>query len=493
VTDFEPVIGLEVHAELLTQSKMFCGCAVVDSTSAEPNSSVCEICTGMPGTLPVINQRAVEYALRVALALHCTIAETSVFARKNYFYPDLPKGYQISQYEIPLATDGWIEIEDTSATPSTKRVRIRRVHLEEDTGKLLHHDQHSLVDYNRSGVPLLEIVSEPDLLSVDQARQYSLALRSLLRYLEVNSGDLQKGVMRFEANVSVRPTGSEELGTRTEIKNLNSFRALGRAVEYEIGRQATLLRSGEPVAQNTVGWDEVRQVTVSQRSKEEAHDYRYFPEPDLPPLHIEAAWIDRVRAALPELPAAKRARFEKEYGLSAYTAGVLTAERPVADFYEAAVESADETSPVKIANWLSSDLFGLLNEADIEIDQSKVTSEALVSLVSMVETGTISGTSGKTVLEVLFKQGGSPESIVEEQGLAQLDDQASIRPIVDQVLSNNPDQVAEFLAGKAALSEWFLGQVIRATQGKADPATARVELDAALRDINDRDQSQSSR
>ncbi len=493
MTDFEPVIGLEVHAELLTQSKMFCGCAVVDSTSAEPNSSVCEICTGMPGTLPVINQRAVEYALRVALALHCTIAETSVFARKNYFYPDLPKGYQISQYEIPLATDGWIEIEDTSATPSTKRVRIRRVHLEEDTGKLLHHDQHSLVDYNRSGVPLLEIVSEPDLLSVDQARQYSLALRSLLRYLEVNSGDLQKGVMRFEANVSVRPTGSEELGTRTEIKNLNSFRALGRAVEYEIGRQATLLRSGEPVAQNTVGWDEVRQVTVSQRSKEEAHDYRYFPEPDLPPLHIEAAWIDRVRAALPELPAAKRARFEKEYGLSAYTAGVLTAERPVADFYEAAVESADETSPVKIANWLSSDLFGLLNEADIEIDQSKVTSEALVSLVSMVETGTISGTSGKTVLEVLFKQGGSPESIVEEQGLAQLDDQASIRPIVDQVLSNNPDQVAEFLAGKAALSEWFLGQVIRATQGKADPATARVELDAALRDINDRDQSQSSR
>ncbi|MFV1859267.1 MAG: Asp-tRNA(Asn)/Glu-tRNA(Gln) amidotransferase subunit GatB [Anaerolineales bacterium] len=493
MTDFEPVIGLEVHAELLTQSKMFCGCAVVDSTSAEPNSSVCEICTGMPGTLPVINKRAVEYGLRVALALHCTITETSVFARKNYFYPDLPKGYQISQYEIPLATDGWIEIEDASATPSTKRVRIRRVHLEEDTGKLLHHDQHSLVDYNRSGVPLLEIVSEPDLFSVDQARQYSLALRSLLRYLEVNSGDLQKGVMRFEANVSVRPTGSEELGTRTEIKNLNSFRALGRAVVYEIERQTAVLRSGEPVAQNTVGWDEVRQVTVSQRSKEEAHDYRYFPEPDLPPLHIEAAWVDRVRVALPELPAAKRARFEKEYGLSAYTAGVLTAERPVADFYEAAVESADETSPVKIANWLSSDLFGLLNEADIDIDQSRVTSEALVSLVSMVETGRISGTSGKTVLEVLFKQGGSPASIVEELGLAQLDDQASIRPIVDRVLSDNPDQVAEFLAGKAALSEWFLGQVMRATQGKADPATARAELDAALLDLDDRDQSQSSR
>ena len=494
MTGFEPVIGLEVHAELLTQSKMFCGCAVVDPTFAEPNSSVCEICTGMPGTLPVINQRAVEFALRVALALNCSIAETSVFARKNYFYPDLPKGFQISQYDLPLATNGWIEIQDASGAPSTKRVRIRRVHLEEDTGKLLHHEQHSLVDYNRSGVPLLEIVSEPDLLSVDQARQYSLALRSLLRYLEVNSGDLQKGVLRFEANVSVRPTGSEELGTRTEIKNLNSFRALSRAVEYEIDRQTALLRSGKPVVQITVGWDEGRQVTVPQRSKEEAHDYRYLPEPDLPPLHVEAAWVDRVRAALPELPAAKRSRFMTEYGLSAYAAGVLTADRPVADYYEAAVESAveseNETLPLKIANWLSSDLFGLLNEADIEIDQSNVTSKALVRLVSMVENGRISAASGKTVLEVLFKEGGSPESIVEERGLAQLEDQASIRPIVDQVLSDNPDQLAEYLAGKAALSEWFLGQVMRATQGKADPAAARAELDAALLDL---DESQSSR
>ncbi|MFQ5922212.1 MAG: Asp-tRNA(Asn)/Glu-tRNA(Gln) amidotransferase subunit GatB [Anaerolineales bacterium] len=490
MTSFEPVIGLEVHAELLTQSKMFCACAVVDSTSAEPNSSVCEICTGMPGTLPVINQRAVEYALRVALALNCSIAETSVFARKNYFYPDLPKGFQISQYELPLATNGWIEVEAASGEPSTKRVRIRRVHLEEDTGKLFHREQHSLVDYNRSGVPLLEIVSEPDLHSVDQARQYSLALRSLLRYLEVNSGDLQKGVMRFEANVSVRPTGSEELGTRTEIKNLNSFRALSRAVEYEIDRQEALLRSGEPVVQETVGWDEDRQVSVSQRSKEEAHDYRYFPEPDLPPLHIEGAWVDQIRAALPELPAAKRTRFMTEYGLSAYAAGVLTAERPVADYYEASVESANETSPVKIANWISSDLFGLLNEADIEIGQSKVTPEALVRLVSMVETGRISGTSGKTVLEVLFKEGGSPESLVEEQGLAQLQDQASIRTVVEKVLSENPARVAEYLAGKTALSEWFLGQVMRATQGKADPATARTELDAALLDL---EESQSSR
>lgn len=489
MTEFDPVIGLEVHAELLTQSKMFCGCAVVDSVSAEPNSSVCEICTGMPGSLPVINQRAVEFAIRVALALNCSIAETSVFARKNYFYPDLPKGFQISQYELPLATDGWIEIESASAATSMKRVRIRRVHLEEDTGKLIHHEQHSLVDYNRSGVPLLEIVSEPDLNSVEEARQYASALRSLLRYLEVNSGDLEKGVMRLEANVSVRPTDSEELGTRTEIKNLNSFRALSRAVEYEIDRQEALLRSAEPVLQITVGWDEDRQVTVSQRSKEEAHDYRYFPEPDLPPLHVDSSWVDQIRAALPELPTAKRARFMTEFGLSAYTAGVLTAERSIADYYETAVESANETSPVKIANWLSSDLFGLLNESAIEIDQSNVSPEALARLVTLVETGTISATSGKMVLEVLFKEGGSPESVVEKEGLTQVQDQASIRPIVEQVLSENPNQVADYLAGKTALSEWFLGQVMRATQGKADPAAVRTELDAALQDLEERQSS----
>ena len=490
MTTFDPIIGLEVHAELLTQSKMFCGCAVVDSTSAEPNSSVCEICTGMPGSLPVINQRAVEFAIRVALALNCSVSETSVFARKNYFYPDLPKGYQISQFELPLATDGWIDIEDASSAPSMKRVRIRRVHLEEDTGKLTHREQHSLVDYNRSGVPLLEIVSEPDLYSIGDARQYASALRTLLRYLEVNSGDLEKGVMRFEANVSLRPAGTDELGTRTEIKNLNSLRALSRSVEYEIERQEVLLRSGKSVLQNTVGWDEDRQVTVSQRSKEEAHDYRYFPEPDLPPLHIDASWVDQIRTELPELPSAKRTRFMSEYGLSAYAAGVLTAERSVADYYEAAVNSSDDVSPVKIANWLSSDLFGLLNEANLEIDDSKVEPEALVSLVSMVETGEISGTSGKAVLEVLFMDGGSPESIVKEQGLAQLQDQNSIRHIVEQVLSDNPDQVAAYLAGKTALSEWFLGQVMKATQGKADPAAVRLELGRALGEL---EEHQSSR
>ena len=483
MTTFDPVIGLEVHAELLTQSKMFCGCAVVDSTSAEPNSSVCEICAGMPGSLPVINQRAVEFAIRVALALNCSISETSVFARKNYFYPDLPKGFQISQFEFPLATDGWIDIEDGSSAPSMKHVRIRRVHLEEDTGKLTHREQHSLVDYNRSGVPLLEIVSEPDLYSIEDARQYASALRTLLRYLEVNSGDLEKGVMRFEANVSLRPAGTDELGTRTEIKNLNSLRALSRSVEYEIERQEALLRSGESVLQNTVGWDEDRQVTVSQRSKEEAHDYRYFPEPDLPPLHIDASWVDQIQTELPELPAAKSARFISEYGVSAYAAGVLTAERSVADYYEAAIRSSDGASPVKIANWLSGDLFGLLNESAIEIDQSKVSPKALARLVTLVESDAISAASGKKVLEVLFAHGGSPDSIVEQEGLGQLQDQDSIRPIVEQVLSDNPDQVAAYLAGKTALSEWFLGQAMKATQGKADPGAVRLELDRALGEL----------
>ena len=299
----------------------------------------------------------------------------------------------------------------------------------------------------------------------------------------MNSGDLEKGVMRFEANVSLRPAGTDELGTRTEIKNLNSLRALSRSVEYEIERQEALLRSGESVLQNTVGWDEDRQVTVSQRSKEEAHDYRYFPEPDLPPLHIDASWVDQIQTELPELPAAKSARFISEYGVSAYAAGVLTAERSVADYYEAAIRSSDGASPVKIANWLSGDLFGLLNESAIEIDQSKVSPKALARLVTLVESDAISAASGKKVLEVLFAHGGSPDSIVEQEGLGQLQDQDSIRPIVEQVLSDNPDQVAAYLAGKTALSEWFLGQAMKATQGKADPGAVRLELDRALGEL----------
>jgi aspartyl-tRNA(Asn)/glutamyl-tRNA(Gln) amidotransferase subunit B len=490
MTDYEPVIGLEVHAELQTRSKMFCGCGLVDSTLAPPNSSVCEICTGMPGTLPVINQRAVEFALRVALALHCSIADRSLFARKNYFYPDLPKGFQISQYELPLASGGWFEFESESGM---RRVGIHRVHLEEDTGKLFHREGYSLVDYNRSGVPLLEIVSEPELHSVEDARRYGLALRSLLRYLGVNSGDMQKGVIRFEANVSLRPTGSRELGTRTEIKNLNSFRALARSIGYEIERQQQVLTSGGQVEQATVGWDETREVTLAQRSKEQAHDYRYFPEPDLPPLQIDPGWVEQIRRELPELPAAKRARFVAEYGLSPYTAAVLTEEPEVAGYFETAVQAlrspaggspgGAEPAPIaKLANWLSVDLFGLLNQAGLPIGQAQVRPEALAELVALVEAGTISAASGKVVLEELFTNGGDPRSVVQARNLAQLSDTGTIRPVVDRVLAEHPEQVEAYLGGKTALTEWFLGQVMRASGGRADPAVVRAELETALRE-----------
>jgi aspartyl-tRNA(Asn)/glutamyl-tRNA(Gln) amidotransferase subunit B len=474
---FEPVIGLEVHAELLTQSKMFCGCAVVDSTIAEPNTSVCEICTGMPGTLPVINERAIEFALRVALALHCTVSETSVFARKNYFYPDLPKGYQISQYELPLAHDGWLIIETESGE---KRVRIRRVHLEEDTGKLFHHQEHSLVDYNRSGVPLLEIVSEPDLTSIEEAKAYTTALRSILRYLEVNSGDMEKGVIRFEANVSVREVGSPALGTRTEIKNLNSFRAMTHALAYEVERQSNILKDGGEISQETLGWDEASSSTVSQRSKEEAHDYRYFPEPDLPPLHVEPTWVAQIQSELPELPLEKSRRFVAEFGLTAYTAGVLTSERPIGDYFEAAAKSAPKVPPVKIANWLSGDLFGLLNQAAIDFQDNAVPPVDLARLVEMVETGEVNATSAKTVLAEMVSSGTPPDDIVRTLGLSMIQDPEVIEGIVRRVLEENSLQVADYLGGKKGVFQWLFGQVMKEAEGRANPSAVRSALSAAL-------------
>jgi aspartyl-tRNA(Asn)/glutamyl-tRNA(Gln) amidotransferase subunit B len=475
--DYLPVIGLEIHAELLTQSKMFCGCAVVDSTLAEPNSSVCEICTGMPGTLPVINRRAVEYALRVALALHCEVAETSVFARKNYFYPDLPKGYQISQYELPLARNGWmaIDVGDTE-----KMIVIRRVHLEEDTGKMFHRQGYSLIDYNRSGVPLLEIVSEPDMRSVDEAKAYARALRSILRYLGVSSGDMEKGVIRFEANVSVRTADTHALGTRTEIKNLNSFRAMVRALEFEIERQSATLESGGQVQQETLGWDEVHGVTVSQRGKEEAHDYRYFPEPDLPPLVVAPDWIKETSAALPELPDAKKARFAEQYGLSPYAAGLLTADRAVADYFESVAAAKKEISPDTVANWISGELFSLLNQAGIDISQTKVKPASLAELVSQVERGKINQASAKAVLGVLFDEGGSPLAIIEREGLSQLSDADELGKLVDQVLKENPEQVQSYLEGKKPVFEWLLGQVMQAAGGRANPTTVRTILESHL-------------
>ena len=482
MTTFEPVIGFEVYAELMTQSKMFCGCPVVDSTSAEPNTAVCEICTGMPGTLPVINARAVQLAIRVAVALHCEVAETSVFARKNYFYPDLPKGYQISQYELPLATDGWITI---STPDGEKRIRIRRVHLEEDTGKLFHRDGYSLIDYNRSGVPLLEIVSEPDIRSVEEAKAYAESLRTLLRYLEVNSGDMEKGVIRFEANISLRPKNSKTFGTRTEVKNLNSFKAMAHAVAYEIERQSEILQQGGQIVQETLGWDEVRNKTISQRSKEEAHDYRYFPEPDLPPLHVEPTWIDQIRDELPELPHAKRKRFMQAYKLTPYITDLLTDDHLIADFFEQTVDHAPELPAVKVANWLTGEFFSLLNQSEMEIQDCSVSPQSFAALVSMVERGDITAASGKQVLGEMFVSGGTPTEIVKASGLAQLDDIQAIDHLVEEVLQSNPQQLEQYLAGKTTLSQWFIGQIMQATEGRADPTLVRESLQKSLRAIED--------
>jgi len=483
---FDAVIGLEIHAELNTQSKMFCGCAVVDSTQADPNRFVCPVCAGMPGVLPVVNRRAVEFGLRVALALQCVIDSTSIFARKNYFYPDLPKGYQISQYEQPLARHGKLEIE-TSA--GTRDIRIRRVHLEEDTGKLTHVDQngksYSLVDLNRAGVPLLEIVTEPDLHFAEEVRAYAMMLRSVLQYLGVNSGDMQKGVMRIEPNVSVRRSGSSEYGTRTEIKNLNSFRALERSVDYEIQRQIEVITNGGKVIQETRGWDDSEEVTFSQRSKEEAEDYRYFPEPDLPPLVVDEEWVEAIRASLPELPLARQKRFELEYELSAYDATVLVTEKPVADYFEAVLQ-AGKLPAKAVANWITGDLFALLKESGMSIEQVKIKPPSLAKLLEMVAFGDINQTTAKGVLAEMFTSGAGADEIVERKGLRQISDQEEIASLVSTVLVENPDQVSTYLAGKETVARWLFGQVMRLAKGKANPAVVQEELERQLLEMKGR-------
>jgi aspartyl-tRNA(Asn)/glutamyl-tRNA(Gln) amidotransferase subunit B len=487
--EFEPVIGLEVHAELQTQSKMFCECGVVDSTQAAPNTSVCPVCAGMPGTLPVVNQQAIEFAIRVALALQCEVQETSIFARKNYFYPDLPKGYQISQYEDPLAVHGKLAVRTHDGE---EVVRIRRVHLEEDTGKLTHieHDasSYSLVDLNRAGVPLLEVVSEPDMHSAGAARAYGEALRDVLRYLGVNSGDMEKGVIRFEANVSVRPTGPADsepapLGTRTEVKNLNSFRALERAILYEIDRQSRILSEGGTVEQETLGWSEARGETYSQRSKEEAHDYRYFPEPDLPPLIVEPAWVERVRGQLPELPYAKYRRFMEDYGLNDYNAWRLTQEQTVADYFEQAAALA---SPQSVANWMLGDLFSLINQTEASADLRrsfsalKVKPSELAELARLVSEGQINQTSGRQVLSEMFASGGAPAEIVAARGLLQVSDESLIADLVARTLTEHPKEVLSYKAGKTAIANFLFGQVMKSAGGKANPQVVRAELERQL-------------
>ena len=474
---YEPVIGLEIHAELLTRSKMFCGCRVVDSVEAVPNTAVCPVCLGMPGMLPVINRRAVEFALRVALALGCEIQSHNLFARKNYFYPDLPKGYQISQYELPIGRHGQLEI--TLPDGRIRLIGIRRVHMEEDTGKLTHLEQGgSLVDYNRSGVPLLEIVSEPHIRSGEEARAYAARIRQILRYLDVNTGDMEKGVLRIEPNISIRPRGSQAYGTRIELKNLNSFRVLAEGTDYELARQAALVESGGHVVQETRGWSEARRETFSQRTKEEAEDYRYFAEPDLPSLTIDQAWIEEIRASLPELPDAKEGRYREAFGLTPYEASVMADDRVVAGWFDAAV--ADGGPPKILANWILNDLFRLLNESGQSIDKIPVSPEGLVELLALVDRGTINLTSAREVLAEMVASGQSAAAVVEARGLTQISDETALAAAVDRVLSLNPEPLASYLGGKESLLGWFVGQVMQATNGRANPALVRDLLQRQL-------------
>ena len=477
MTKYEPVIGLEIHAELMTKSKMFCGCKVVDSVEAEPNTAVCPVCLGMPGMLPVINRQAVEYSMKVALAFNCTIQHHNIFARKNYFYPDLPKSYQISQYELPIGLNGWLDIELESG--ETKRIRIRRVHMEEDTGKLTHIDGGgSLVDYNRSSVPLLEIVSEPDIRSGEEARAYAVKVRQILRYLGVNSGDLEKGVFRVEPNISIRPVGSSEFGKRTELKNLNSFRVLADGTAFEIARQSKILDAGGEVVQETRGWHDTKRITFSQRTKEEAEDYRYFPEPDLPPLSISDEWIAEVKATLPELPDAKVKRYQSDYGLSAYDAKVLTDEKAVGEWFDTAVSAGSD--PKTIANWMINQLFSLMNEHKQSISDIQVTPASLIELLTLVSKQTINNNTAKDVLAEMFTTGQSANAIVEAKGLAQISDESAIVDIIVQILDENSAQVEKYLGGQDKLRGWFVGQAMKATRGKANPKMVNQILSREL-------------
>ena len=474
-TKYELVVGMEVHAQLLTKSKMFCSCRV-PATDATPNSHVCPVCLGMPGTLPVINKQAVEHTIMTGLALNCTIPERAKFDRKNYHYPDLMKGYQISQYDQPLCLGGWLEVE---ADGVTKRIGVTRVHLEEDTARHRQRgdgsgEEHSLVDVNRSGLPLMEIVSEPDIRSAEEARQYLIKLQQILRYLGVSRANLEDGNMRCEPNVSLRPTGQTEFGAKVELKNLNSFRAVYQGIEFEIERQRALLDAGERVAQETRGWREETASTVSQRSKELAEDYRYFPEPDLPTLGFSQTYIGELRARMPELPDAKRQRFIEQYALSDYEANLLTATIDRADYYEQAVSTGQDDGKrlgraKAVANWMLGDFARLLNAANMEITDAKLRPEELHSLIVLIEAGTISTTGAKTVFEEMFQSGNQPQTIVEEQGLVQISAPDELSGVIAQIIAQNPKAVADYQAGKETAVKFLMGQVMRETRGRAKP------------------------
>ncbi len=461
--DYEAVIGLEIHVQMDTRTKLFCSCPV--EFGAQPNTNVCPVCLGMPGSLPVLNRKAVEYAVRASLALNCRVHEESIFARKNYFYPDLPKGYQISQYEKPLATDGHLEIELPDG--SRKKVRIRRLHIEEDAGKNIHEGNKSYVDLNRAGTPLMEIVTEPDLSSPEEARIFLETLRNVMRYTSVSKADMEKGQLRCDINVSIRPKGSKELGTRTEIKNVNSFRFVQKALEYEIERQIKVVSEGGKVQQETRTFDPSTGRTYTMRTKEEAEDYRYFPDPDLLPLRIERKWIEEIRASMPELPDQRLKRLLSQYSLSEYEAKIFVQHKELGDFFEKAVSSFAE--PKLIANWLLNDLLGLLNEKQIPIEDSPVPPENLAELVKLVKENVISTKIGKEVIREMVETSKSASQIVEEKGLRQITDEDSIRKIVQEVLSRFPQEVERYKGGEQKLLGFFVGQVMKETRGKANP------------------------
>ena len=483
--DYETTVGLEVHAQLLTRSKMFCRCSA-DYADAAPNTYVCPVCLGMPGVLPVINQQAVEYAVMTALALNCTIPEYCKFDRKNYPYPDLMKGYQISQYDAPLGVKGWLDIE---VEGEKKRIGITRVHLEEDVAKLTHRsipgeETYSLVDVNRAGVPLMEVVSEPDMHSPEEARQYLMKLRTILQFLGVSSGNMEEGSFRCDANISIRPLGSTDSGVKVEVKNMNSFRAVYHALEYEEGRQRRAIEDGEHLVQETRGWVEERGVTVSQRSKEYAHDYRYFPEPDLPPITCSRQWVEELRSCLPELPDARRDRLMTQYGLSHYDASLLTTSKAMADYSEACVKLNAEAQVEKrakaVSNWILGDFTRLLRATDTQIGDSKVSSTHLVEMLALIDEGMLSGAAAKTVFEEMFHSGKRAAEIIAEKGLTQISDAEELKEIVARVVAANAQAVVDFKKGKEAALTFLVGQVMRQTKGRANPTVVNKLLKEKL-------------
>ena len=462
--EFEPVIGLEIHAQLLTASKIFCGCST--GFGAPPNTHTCPVCLGMPGVLPVLNRKVVEFTIKMGLATNCRINRENSFARKNYFYPDLPKGYQISQYAYPLAEDGYVEVETEAGR---RRIGIIRIHMEEDAGKLIH-DEHfpaSYVDLNRTGVPLMEIVSAPDIRTAEEAAAYLRRLHEILVYLEICDGNMEEGSFRCDANVSLRPRGQEEFGIRMELKNMNSFRNVQRALEYEIKRQQYVLEGGGEVIQETRLWDDAQGVTLPMRGKEEAHDYRYFPDPDLVTVAIDAEWVEEIRRNMPELPLEKRERFLRDYGIPAYDAGVLTMSRALADYYEEVVRLCGQ--PKLASNWVMGDILRFLNEDKRDIKDCPIPAASLAEMIRLIEEGVISGKMAKEISEEMYRTGKGPKTIIEEKGLVQITDEGALIPVIEKILADNPSQLAQYREGKDKLFGFFVGQVMKATQGKANP------------------------